>query len=63
MDFAETPGVAEDVAPAVMTTAAEAASAATISRNVLFMRLLLWGVTWGACAGLYECETTNRSVR
>jgi hypothetical protein len=37
MDFAVTPGVAEDVAPAVMTTADEAASAATISRNVLFM--------------------------
>jgi hypothetical protein len=41
MDFAVTPGVADDVAPAVMTTADEAASAATISRNVLFMRLLL----------------------
>jgi hypothetical protein len=41
IDFAVTPGVACDVAPAVMTTAAEATSAAARSKNVLFMRFCL----------------------
>src|SRR5258708_39847675 len=48
MDGAVTPGVDCDVAPAVMTTAAEAINAAARSKNVLFMRFcLLWGSDLG----------------
>src|SRR3954462_15864575 len=52
MDFAVTPGVAVGRAPAVVPTTAVTARAATISRNVFFMRFSpfaewLGGVTLG----------------
>src|SRR3954451_19163330 len=52
IDFAVTPGVAEDVAPAVTTMTAETLSAAAISRNVFLIRSLSSvGVTWGVVYG------------
>src|SRR6476469_2097826 len=48
MDLAVTPGVAVDVAPAVITLPDATARAAASSRNVFFMLFLSFcGVTWG----------------